>query len=89
MTSDDKVKTWDDLMALWPSIADFGEDAGSGTAKGEALKPNHVHALKARKNVPSTYWPGLIEGAKRRRIRGVTAELMLEIQQNMARENAA
>jgi hypothetical protein len=83
-----RIKTWDELIALWPSIADFGEDAGEGTLKGEPLKANHVHTLKARKHMPSQYWPGIIEGAKRRGIRGVTAELMLEIQTNMTAETA-
>jgi hypothetical protein len=83
-----KIKTWDDLIGLWPTVAAFGEDAGEGTPKGEALKPTHVHTLKARKKVPSDYWPGIVAGAKRRDLkangRPITAELLLEIQTYMA-----
>jgi hypothetical protein len=79
-----RAKTLDDLIALWPSVAAFGEDAGSGLLDPKPVRANHVHTIKARKKLPSEYWPGIIAGAKARGIRGITAELLLEIQTHMA-----
>lgn len=81
-------ETIDDLTGLWASEADFARDIG--------VKPSHLAVFKVRRNIPSTYWPGIIEAAQRRatdgdvnaeqrrRLKGVTAEALLKLQVKMA-----
>lgn len=55
-----------DLMALWPSDAEFARDAG--------IAPKHASTMKARNSIPDDYRPGVIDAAQRRGFEGVTYE---------------
>lgn len=58
--------TVSDLMALWPSDAEFARDAG--------IAPKHASMMKRRGSIPDDYRPGVIDAALRRGIEGVTYE---------------
>lgn len=55
----------------------FGGPARVGQAIG--VSTEHAAAMKRRGSIPVDYWPSLIECAKARRIRGVTAELLMQL----------
>lgn len=84
-------ETLDELIGFWPSEAEFARDIG--------LKPSHVAVFKVRRNMPSTYWPAVIEAADRRKLEAdttaarrkfasVTAETLLKMQVSMAAQSA-
>jgi hypothetical protein len=55
-----------ELMALWPSDAEFAREAG--------IAPKHAHAMKRRGSIPDEYRAGVVDAAVRRGIVGVTFE---------------
>jgi len=61
--------THDEIINLWPSLSDFAADlsVAYGTAK----------AMRRRASIPPDYWSAVLEGAKRRRIAGVTLERLV------------
>lgn len=61
----------DDILALWPSMADLGRDLG--------VPYSTVTAWKQRGSIPVTHWRALIEAARSRRLRDVTSELLVEL----------
>jgi hypothetical protein len=73
-------KTFDELIDLWPSGAEFARDID--------VKPSHVGVFKVRKNIPSEHWPAIIKAAEGRGIAGVTAETLLAVQASMAAQSA-
>ena len=64
--------SWADVIGLWPSDAECARDIG--------IKPSHLGVLKARGNIPSEYWPGMISGAATRGFKGVSADTLLALQ---------
>lgn len=58
------MDTLDDLVARWPTAAEFARDIG--------VKPNHLQTMLVRRSLPTDYWEHAIAAAKRRRISGVT-----------------
>ena len=65
------------MSAVQAIIAKFGTPAEFGRVLG-LERYNHGHLMKLRMSVPVSYWPRLIAEAKRRRIKGVTYEALIE-----------
>lgn len=68
----DAITSFRDLIALWPSVAAFAVDIG--------CKPTTARQMKYRNNIDSVHWPQLVEAAKRRKLRGVTFDLLFHLQ---------
>lgn len=64
------MKRVDDIIGLWPSIADLGRDLG--------LPYSTVAAWKQRGSIPVSYWRELVRAARHRKLHGVTAELLVD-----------
>lgn len=60
----------DDIIGLWPSMADLGRDLG--------LPYPTVAAWKQRGSIPVTYWRELVRAAQQRGYHEVTADLLVE-----------
>jgi hypothetical protein len=65
------MKSIDDILSLWPSVADLGRDL--------CVPYSTVAAWKQRGSIPVTYWRGLTDAARSRGLRGVTSELLVEL----------
>lgn len=65
-----------DIIALWPSLGEFAADleVGYETAK----------AWRARNSIPGKRWLDLIAAAERRRIAGVTLDLLATLARQAA-----
>ena len=59
------------IIVKWPDLDALAADTGAGK---EAIKK-----WKRRNTIPSEYWKGMVQGAARRGIEGVTADLMADI----------
>jgi hypothetical protein len=68
------ISSWRELIDLWPVGSEFSKDCGR--------LPNWVQVVRLRGACPSTNWPKIIEGAKRRGIPGIDAALLLHIDQS-------
>ena len=54
-----------DLIRLWPSQEQFGDDLG--------LKwRSHGRVMRVRNRIPRPYWPAVVSAAQRRGIEGVS-----------------
>lgn len=62
------MDTFRDLIARWPSVAEFGREIG--VAYQTARKMND------RNSIRNAYWPAVIVAAKQRGIRGVSIEAL-------------
>ena len=65
------MRSIDDILTLWPSMADLGRDLG--------VPYSTVAAWKQRGSIPVTYWRGLTDAARSRGLRDVTSELLVEL----------
>ncbi len=75
------LETLDDLIGLWPSVAEWGREIG--------IKPSHAATIKVRGKLPVEYWPGTISAAAERakidaRFKGVTSDALLKISTNQS-----
>jgi len=71
------MKTFAEVISRWPSPAEFASDIG--------VRPNHVQTMKVRESIPPEYWSDLVRCAARRRIRGVTMNLLGQIAKSKRR----
>lgn len=63
----DPIRTFYDLLKLWDSAGDLASD----------LEVKEVTARMWRqRGIPSEYWLGVIASAEKRKIKGVTLELL-------------
>lgn len=53
---------------MWPSLADFASDIG--------VEENTAKQMRTRNSVNPVYWPSMMEGARCRKIDGVTFEAL-------------
>lgn len=62
-----------DLIALWPEpkISTFARDIGVTT--------EHGAALKRRGSIPPSRWNAVVEAADKRKIKGVTLDLLADL----------
>ena len=65
------METFTDIIDLWPSTAVLAEDLGE--------KPARVRKWRQRNSIPSSEWVAIIDAAKRRKLRGVTAEKLTQL----------
>ena len=72
MSESHKISSFRDVIGKWPKIADFAADIGvkEGTAK----------LMKFRDSIHSDHWKAVIRAAKIRGIRGVTPQLLIDLQ---------
>lgn len=71
------MESFADIIAAWPSPEAFIEDHEIDAAK--------FAVWKHRSGIPSTHWPLTIRGAARRRLKGITLDLLAAL----ARKRAA
>lgn len=62
------MNTFQDIINGWPSLADFASDIG--------VEENTAKQMRTRNSVNPVHWPSMIDGAKRRKIVGVTFEAL-------------
>lgn len=74
------MKSIDRILSLWPSIADLGRDLG--------VPYPTVAAWKQRDSIPVAYWRALIDAARSRGLREITSELLVELHDPHAEEEA-
>ena len=60
-----------DLVKLWPRANDLAREL--------KVSPSRISDWKNRNAIPVSYWQTLLESARRRRIRGVTADLLVRM----------
>jgi hypothetical protein len=63
------MRTIDDLMKLWPTVAEFARDIG--------IKPTHAQTMRVRGSIPVEYWPNILAAAKTRNLPGITADTLI------------
>lgn len=66
-----KLPTFGELLRRWPSDKDLAQDLKT--------TPEHARGMRRNSAVKPRYWPGLIMGARRRKIPGVTNSLLQQI----------
>lgn len=68
----DKITSFREVIAQWPSLAEFAADieVKEGTAK----------LMRFRDSIHSDHWQAVLRAAKVRRIKGVTPELLINLQ---------
>lgn len=64
------IPSFSALVALWPP-ADLAADLG--------VKPGLPAVWKHRDSVPPEHWRGVVDSARRRRIAGITLELLADL----------
>lgn len=70
-----------DIIDQWPSAAELARDIG--------LSPKHGAMLRYRGSIPTRYWPAVVEQARKRRIKGITFEVLTLAHANSKSEGAA
>nr|RAV93395.1 hypothetical protein DBT41_16145 [Aerococcus urinae] len=65
------METFIDVIDAWPTLGDFAEDAGvsSGAAK----------QMRRRDSIDPAYWEGVVAGAEKRHIEGVSLDQLARI----------
>jgi len=66
-----EVKTVADVMARWPSDAEFARSSG--------ILPKHAQTMKTRGSIPPAYWMGIVQAAQRDQIKGITTDVLAAI----------
>jgi hypothetical protein len=64
------MSTVHEIFALWPSASELARDLG-------LKRESHATVMKHRGSIPVDYWPALVSAAKKRRIKGVTYEVLV------------
>ena len=67
-----KIMSFRQLVDLWPSVAEFAKDL--------RCRENTAHVMRFRDSIHSRWWAQIVEGAKRRRIKGITFEVLARLQ---------
>lgn len=57
-----------EIIGAWPSLRAFGDDIG--------MKENAVKQMRRRNNIDWLHWDDVVMAAKRRKIRGISHELL-------------
>lgn len=70
-----------DVISAWDTVEEFSADAG--------VKPSLAAVWKHRDSIPSNYWTSIVAGAARRRIRGISLEVLARIASKRAAGSAA
>lgn len=65
------MQTFKDVIEKWPSISEFGSDIG--------VDDTHARTMKQRDSIPAKYWVRVVEGAQRRKIDGVSHEVLAHL----------
>jgi hypothetical protein len=60
-----------DIIALWPSPAQFADDIGLSNK-------DYVRLMRFRNRIPRVWWPDVAQAARRRKL-PVTKELLHEV----------
>lgn len=69
------MKTFDDIIGLWPSTRDMGADLGVGAVT--------VRSWRFRKNgIPTYLWPRLLLAASKRQIEGLNFEQLIAVSES-------
>lgn len=71
MNDASEPKTASEVMAKWPTDADFARDIG--------VKPTHAQTMKVRDSIPAPYWSAVVAAAAKRNVQGITLELLAKI----------
>lgn len=53
-------------------------------SKAISVKPSTASEMKRRKSIPVRYWPDLVASAKRRGIRGISYETLVQLHSGAA-----
>jgi hypothetical protein len=75
------MKGIDEILNLWPTMADLGRDLG--------LPYPTVAAWKQRGSIPVAYWRGIILAARRRGHPEVTGDLLIELHDDASTDRSA
>ena len=59
------------IIAKWPSLAEFARDLG--------VSENTAKQMRTRDSIGIEHWQNLLASAKRRKIRGVTVEVLARL----------
>jgi len=62
------METHRDIISKWPSITAFADDIG--------VSANTAKQMRTRNSINGRYWAAAVEGAKQRRLNGVTLEAL-------------
>jgi len=57
-----------EIIGAWPSLKAFGDDIG--------MSENAIKQMRRRSSIHWEYWDDVIRGAKRRRIKGVSHDVL-------------
>lgn len=69
-----QIQQFKDVIALWPTAAEFGRDIG--------IHEVSARAMKQRNSIPSKYWEKVIQSAENRGIMTITHELLAQFAAN-------
>jgi hypothetical protein len=61
------MKDFRTIIRLWPTLAQFAADIG--------VTERHANVMRFRNSVPPNYWPDVIAGAERRKLKVSYADL--------------
>jgi hypothetical protein len=68
------METFSEVIRSWPTKAAFARDIGE--------EYGLVHQWDRRNSIPIDYWDVTVAAAKKRKIKGVTANLLKQIRKN-------
>lgn len=68
---DTPITDFDALFDCWERPARLAADLG--------ISPQHLRMIRVRRSIPVRFWPGLIAGAKRRGIAGLSYDLLVRL----------
>lgn len=75
------MESFADVIAKWPSTAEFGNDIG--------IVDSLTAVWKHRKSIPVEYWRKIVEKAAERGIDGVSLELLASLAEKRSDARAA
>lgn len=70
------MDTFSDIIMRWPSLREFAEDLGVPYVTAQVMKH--------RDSIAAEHWAAVVDGAKSRKIAGVTLELLARIKAERA-----
>lgn len=65
------IKSFRNIIELWPSIGDFADDIG--------VKYVTAQVMKHRDSIDADHWVAVVEAAKRRGYSGITYETLARL----------
>ena len=75
------MQTFSDVLALWPSRAEVAADCG--------VSYGVVKQWWRRESVPPEYWTALIDGARKRGIKGLNSDMLAGLAASSGRKVGA